>query len=142
MLGFPHRVIAWYLRTRFPFDPDAQYKRLLVVHPAVEKLLGKNAFGLQEIDVFQPIPERYELILSFNLLSLYYFTSDAISAGVRNLAASLSEGGFLIFGNWESVAAFQKKEGLLILRFRKGAWKSLGVENEIAAPSASQRGLQ
>jgi hypothetical protein len=46
-----HRVIAWYLRTRFPFDPDAQYKRLLVVHPAVEKLLGKNAFGLQEIDV-------------------------------------------------------------------------------------------
>jgi hypothetical protein len=141
VLAFPHRLIAWYLRRRFHFNPDAQYKRLPVVHPAVEELLGKSAFGLQEIDVFQPIPGRYELILSFNLLSLYYFTSDAISVGIRNLAAALSEGGFLILGNWQAVAAFQKREGSLVLRFRKGNWKTLGVENEIAAPSASQRGL-
>jgi hypothetical protein len=127
VLATPHRLIAWYLRKRFRFNPDAQNKRLLVVHPAVEQLLGKSAFSLQEIEVFQPIPDRYELILSFNLLSHYYFTSDAISVGVRNLAASLTEGGFLILGNWQSVAAFQKSEGSLIVRFRKGNWESLGV---------------
>jgi hypothetical protein len=127
VLAFPHRVIAWYLRKRFRFNPDAPHKRLLVVHPAVEQLLGQSAFSLQEIDVFQPIPDRYELILSFNLLSLYYFTSDAISVGVKNLAASLTEGGFLILGTWESVAAFQKSEGSLIVRFRQGNWESLGV---------------
>ena len=125
-LAFPHRVIAWY-RKRFRFDPDAPHKRLRVVHPAVEQLFGQSAFRLQEIDVFQPIPDQYELILSFNLLSQYYFTSDAISVGVRNLAASLTEGGFLILGNWQSVAAFQKSEGSLIVRFRQGNWESLGV---------------
>ena len=82
---------------------------------------------LEESSAFQPIPDRYELILSFNLLSRSYFTSDAISVGVRNLAASLSEGGLLILGNWESVAAFQKSEGSLIVRFRQGNWESPGV---------------
>jgi hypothetical protein len=129
VLAFPHRVVAWYLRKRFRFNLDAQYKRLLVVHPAVELLLGQGALSLQEIDVFQPIPGRYELVLSFNLLSRYYFTSATILIGLRNIAASLTEGGFLILGNWQSIAVFQKNEGSLIVCFRQGNWESLGIAN-------------
>ena len=76
-----------------------------------------------------PIPGRYELILSFNLLSRSYFTSEAISVGLRKMAASLTDGGVLILGNWQSIAAFRKIEGSLTICFRQGNWESLGIAN-------------
>jgi hypothetical protein len=129
VLAFPQRVVARHLQKRFRFDPDVHYKRLLVVHPKVENLLGRSAFSLQEIDVFQSIPGRYELVLSFNLLSRSYFTSEAISVGLRKMAASLTDGGVLILGNWQSIAAFRKIEGSLTICFRQGNWESLGIAN-------------
>lgn len=119
-LLFPHSVVAWYLRKRYRFSPDAGYRRLLVVHPEVQQLLGRSVFRLQEMDVFAPIPGRYELILSFNLLQRNYFPAHMIQAGTDNLAAALTEGGVLVMGNTESFVVLQKQDGLLIPRVREG----------------------
>lgn len=119
-LLFPHSVLAWYLRRRYKFNRDAECRQLLVVHPEVEGLLGQSALRLQEMDVFQPIPGRYELILSFNLLQRNYFPPEVIQTGVNNLAASLSEGGVLVMGNTESFLALQKRDGSMIMRLREG----------------------
>jgi len=121
-LLFPHSVLAWYLRKRHQFDRDAEYQRLLVVHPEVERVLGQTALRLQEMDVFQPIPGRYDLILSFNLLQRNYFPPEVIQAGIDNLGASLSEGGLLVMGNTESFLALQKQNGSLIPRLHEGSF--------------------
>jgi hypothetical protein len=121
-LLFPHTASAWYLRKRYRFKPGADYRRLLVVHPEVEPLLDQKAMRLQEMDVFQPIPERYELIFSFNLLQRNYFAPDVIQTGINNLAASLSEGGVLVMGNTESFVALQKQDGSLIVRLQEGSF--------------------
>jgi hypothetical protein len=97
-----------------------------MVHPEVEQLLGQGVFSLQEMDVFQPIPGRYDLILSFNLLGGAYFPADAISTGIKNLAASLSDCGLLIMGadfrGDVSFIALQKQDGSLVPRLREGNW--------------------
>jgi hypothetical protein len=119
-LLFPHSVMAWYLGKRHRFELGTEYRRLLVVHPEVEELLGQGIFHLQEMDIFQPIPGCYELILSFNLLQRNYFPPDTINAGVNNLTASLSEGGVLVIGNTESFLALQKQDGAMIPCLHEG----------------------
>jgi hypothetical protein len=119
---FPHRLATGYLRRRYRFRPDFEYRRLLVVHPEVERLLDQRIFQLREMDVFQPIPGRYDLILSFNLLHRNYFPAETIRAGVDNLAASLSEGGLLVLGNTDSFLALQKQNGSMVERLREGSF--------------------
>jgi hypothetical protein len=121
-LLFPHSIVGWYLRRRYRFEPRRDYQQLLVVHPEVEKLLDREVFRLQEMDVFEPIPGRYELILSFNLLQQNYFPAERIRAGVNNLAEALSEGGLLVMGNSESFLALQKRNGTMIPCAREGSF--------------------
>jgi hypothetical protein len=47
----------------------------------------------------QPVHDRYELILLFNLQQRFYLPADIIRVAVDNLAASLNEGGVLIVRN-------------------------------------------
>jgi len=121
-LLFPHSLVGWYLRKRHPFQPEVRYRQLRVVHPEVEKVLDRSIVQLQEMDVFQPVPGRYDLILSFNLLQRNYFPSDVIAAGVRNLSQSLSEGGVLVLGNTESFRALQKRGGTMIPCLSEGSF--------------------
>jgi hypothetical protein len=122
LLLFPHSLIAWYLRKRYLFEPHIKYQHLLVVHPEVEELLDHCIMQLQEMDVFQPLPGRYDLILSFNLLQRNYFPPDVIAAGVNNLSKSLSEGGVLVVGNTESFLALQKRGDMMIPCIREGSF--------------------
>jgi hypothetical protein len=114
LLSFPHSVIAWCMRKLYRFKPGKSYRRLLVIHPDVERVLDQGVCRLEEMDVFQPIPGRYEVILSFHLLQPGYFSPSTIEAGIKNLAASLSDGGLLIVGNAESYVAMQKQGDSLI----------------------------
>lgn len=118
----PHRLMAWYLRRRHRFAADPAYRRLLMVHPEVERLLGQGVFQLRQMDVFQPIPGCYDLILSFNLLHRNYFPAHTIQAGIDNLAAALSEGGVLVLGNTYSFLALQKVNGAMVTRAQKGSF--------------------
>ncbi len=121
-LLFPHSLAAWYLRKRHPFARGNEYQDLLVVHPDVEPFIEQGVCRLEEMDIFQPIAGQFDLILSFNLLQRNYFPADIIEAGVKNLAASLSEGGLIIMGNTESFTALQKQDGQLVARLQKGTF--------------------
>jgi len=121
-LLFPHSLVSWYLRKRYPFKPHIKYRQLLVIHPEVEKVLDQSIIQLREMDVFQPVPGRYDLILSFNLLQRNYFPPDVITAGVNNLSESLSDGGVLVFGNTESFVALQKRGDMMFPCVREGSF--------------------
>jgi hypothetical protein len=118
----PHTLAGWFLRKRHRFDAGKEYAELRVVHPEVERLLDRGVLHLQAMDVFEPIPGSYELILSFNLLQQNYFPRKVIDRGVGNLTAALSEGGVLVLGNTESFLALQKENGQVIPRVREGSF--------------------
>lgn len=120
VLAFPHAVVADCLRKFYRFRQNGDYRRVAVVHPEIEALLGSSPFRLSDMDVFRPIPGQFDLILSFNLLQLNYFPPDVIKAGVKNLTDALCEGGFLIMGNTEAYAVYQKEVGSLVLRLQEG----------------------
>jgi hypothetical protein len=119
--SFPHWVVAWLFRQRYRFEPKGKYQRLVVVHPRVQQILDQGVCRLEEMDVFEAIPGRYDLILSFHLLQRLYFSQTKIEAGIRNLGAALSEGGFLIVGNAESFTVYQEQNGSLVLKLRGGS---------------------
>ncbi|PWB83560.1 MAG: hypothetical protein C3F11_05945 [Methylocystaceae bacterium] len=119
-LLLPHSIAAWCLKKLYRFDPGAECRRLLVVHPEVEQHLGRGIYHLEVMDIFQPIPDNYDVILSFNLLQKNYFPPAVIAAGIANLASSLTEGGLLVLGDTDSFWALQKQDGSLITRLRKG----------------------
>ncbi len=118
----PHALAAWYLRRRHRLTQGTVTRRLRTLHPDVERLIAQGIFDLRELDVFQPLPGRYELILSFNLLQRNYFPADTVRAGVSNLAAALAEGGVLILGNTDSFLALQKEQGALVTRLQEGSF--------------------
>jgi hypothetical protein len=120
VLAFPHAVVAYCLRKLYHFRQNGNYRRLAVVHPEIEKLLGSSAFRLADIDVFRPIPGKFDLILSFNLLQLNYFPPDVIKTGVKNLTDALCDDGFLIMGNTEAYIVYQKMDGSLVVRLQEG----------------------
>ncbi len=120
VLAAPHAAIAYCLRKIYRFQRDGDYRRLAVVHPEIERLLGSSPFRLAEVDVFRPITGQFDLILSFNLLQLNYFPPDVIKIGVRNLTDALCDGGFLIMGNTEAYVVYQKQDGSLVVRLQEG----------------------
>jgi len=123
-LLLPHSVASWCLRKRYRFQNGNGCTRQLVVHPDVERLVAEGTFRIQVMDVFRPIPggERYDLILSFNLLQRNYFPPATIAAGVNNLAAALNEAGVLVMGNTESFEVLQKRSGVLTSLMRQGSF--------------------
>jgi hypothetical protein len=119
--ALPHDVMAWYLRKRYRFKSGAAYRRLLVVHPEVERIVGQGLCRLEEMDVFQPISDGYDVIISFHLLQQGYFPPEIIKKGITNLGAALSEGGLLIMGSENSYLALQKQGDALITRLHQGS---------------------
>lgn len=122
LLLLPHGLTAWYLRRRYPFDSTHRCEPLLVLHPEVERRIGDGVFQVARMDVFRPIPGRYNLILSFNLLQRNYFSPSTIARGVANLGAALDEGGLLVLGSTESFVVLHKCGGVLQEVLRDGCF--------------------
>lgn len=122
LLLSPHSFAAWCFQKLYGFDSDANYSRLLVIHPEVERRLSLGMYRLEVMDIFRSIPGSYEVILSFNLLQRNYFSTDIIAVGIANLSASLVEGGLLVLGDTDSFWAMQKQNGSMITRLRKGVF--------------------
>ena len=63
---------------------------------------------MRKCDVFSPIDDHFDLILSFNLLQRNYFPPARIKQGVENLGCSLNEGGVLVIGDTTTFAVYRK----------------------------------
>lgn len=76
------------------FDKD-KCKKIQLLHP---KLKGNENFMLQSMDVFEPIKNKYDLIICLNLLQSRYFDDSNIKKGTNNLLSALNENGVLVLG--------------------------------------------
>lgn len=66
-----------------------------LVYPPVEK---NPVFEASRINVFEPLTDKFDLIICMNLLQTRYFSRNMIELGNRNLISALSPGGYLITG--------------------------------------------
>jgi chemotaxis methyl-accepting protein methylase len=72
------------------------------------------------MDVFEPIKDAFDLIISFNLLQENYFSRERIEAGMANLRDALEENGLLIMGDTEAYSVSRKVNGELLVVKREG----------------------
>jgi len=82
---------------------------LSLVYPTVA---DSPVFSVRRVDVFEPISEKYDLIICMNLLQRRYFNEEKVLLGNSNLQKALTPGGFLLTGvtdNWQILA--QKDSG-------------------------------
>lgn len=86
-----------HLRKRLTgVQPDPGHTiRIPLIHPTAAAhplMTGCRA------DVFQPLTEKYDLIICMNLLQKRYFTEEQVALGIQNLKEGLAPGGFLLTG--------------------------------------------
>lgn len=66
-----------------------------LIYPPVK---DNPVFTLEKVNVFEPMQEKYDLIICMNLLQPRYFPQQMIDLGNQNLLESLNPGGLLLTG--------------------------------------------
>ena len=123
LLLLPEKVATARARKRHPFRGTRDLVPLRLVHPDVEPLLSEGVFSVRCCDVFAlTYREEFDLVLSFNLLQRNYFPQPQIELGLRNLAAALTEGGYLLTGSSDAFGIAQKRDGALVTLHQSGDW--------------------
>jgi len=99
----PKRLRPWLLRTTTAngLVPPADAERLAIVHPALDLGAPGSPFQLRRMDVFEPIGERFDLVICLHLLVSRYFSPRTIREGEENLSRALEVGGKLLVGSRE-----------------------------------------
>ncbi|GEM_PF-2937334 len=119
-LLLPLNLMSWYLKRKYIWADCNSYNPIVLVHPEVEEKLRDGVFSIRKIDVFKNIEEKFDVIISFNLLQKNYFPKRLIQMGIENLKNALNEDGLLIMGNTESFSVSKKSKGRLQLIEKKG----------------------
>jgi hypothetical protein len=120
LLLSPLDLVSRRLRKRFPYREDNGYSVITLLHPEVERRLAEGALCMRRMDVFEPIKDAFDLIISFNLLQENYFSRERIEAGMANLRDALEENGLLIMGDTEAYSVSRKVNGELLVVKREG----------------------
>ena len=113
-LLLPLDLVSWRFRKKYPYLHHNNYLAIALLHPDVESRLHDSVFRIRKTDVFQSIDEKFDVIISFNLLQKNYFPQELIRIGIENLKTALNEGGLLIMGNTESFSVSRKINGDLL----------------------------
>lgn len=119
-LLLPLRLASWYWKRRYAYRRDKSYRVIPLIHPDVESRVGAGSVTVRRMDVFKPIQDRFDIIISFNLLQRNYFPLEQIQAGVENLKNALNDGGLLIMGTTESYCVSRRIGGELRVVRREG----------------------
>ncbi len=92
-----NRLYTARLKKRYQ-EVKPETGRIIHIPLVYPSLLSNPRFRTARMDVFQPIGERYDLIICMNLLQTRYFSHIMIEAGIKNLKNALFPGGFLLTG--------------------------------------------
>ncbi len=97
-------VLPCILKKRIRFN-DSNLNRIPLIHPVIYHELNKRSelFQVQRLDVRNPLPGRYDIIICLHLLTDLYFNKREIKRYKDNLVSSLNPGGFLITGKISNV---------------------------------------
>jgi chemotaxis methyl-accepting protein methylase len=60
------------------------------------------------MNVFEPIDDRFDLVICMHLLVSRYFAQEQIERGIANLAASLAVGGSVVVGATEAFRVIRR----------------------------------
>ena len=119
-LFLPFNLMSWYLKKRYRRTDRTRADSIRLLHPEIERRLHDGIFSIRKINVFEPIREQFDLIVSFNLLQKNYFPRPLIQKGIDNLTNALSENGLLIMGDTVSFSVSMKRKGGLALIEKNG----------------------
>ncbi len=107
-----HAIRAWLLRTRVPDllaraeRGEADRRTVWLLHPRCRALRdGEPRFTFERRDLLEPASDRFDLIRAMNVLNVDYFSPDQHRQALRNLAASLVQGGLLVTGSNEDAGS-------------------------------------
>lgn len=96
--NLPKYLLPYLLKKRYKY-PEMGIIKLPMVHPVMAKLLEKKeVFFFERLNVFEPIPGKYDIIICMHLLTDFYFNEDEIRKAKDNLVSTLKPGGFLVVG--------------------------------------------
>lgn len=117
---WPVDMVSWYFKRRYRYAMTNNYYPVELIHPEIDGRLKDGVFKVAKLDVFKNIEDKFDMIISFNLLQRSYFPVGLIQLGVENLKNALNEGGLLIMGNTESFSVARKNNGGLLLIDKEG----------------------
>lgn len=120
VLLMPFDLLSWHLRRRYPYSLDNHYDEITLLHPEVEEKLKKGVISIKRTDIFMDIKDKFDLIISFNLLQRNYFPEKWIQTGIENLKNAINENGLLVMGSTESFSVSRKHDGQLLLLRKEG----------------------
>ncbi len=80
-----------------------------LIYPPV---IRNPLFHSSRINVFEPLDEKFDLIICMNLLQTRYFSRSMIELGNMNLAGALTSGGILVTGVTDSYRIIKTSETL------------------------------
>jgi hypothetical protein len=87
------------LKNKFKYQ-----EKIELIHPDFRNLLEKsNCFQIRNYNLFDEIPEEYNVIRAMNILHPGYFSKDQLSMIFNNIYNGLEMNGLLIEGSNESV---------------------------------------
>lgn len=116
----PFAVLSRYFRAKYAYAETSTNVPILLVHPDIAAEIGAGRLTAKKLDVFEPIGDRYDVILCFNLLLRHYFPPTRIASAIANLTDALHEQGLLIMGDETSYAVAQKRDGKLVFLKNEG----------------------
>lgn len=96
------------LQEQYLWQAAGDYASVRLLHPEVERAIRDGHMQLRKCDVLAPIDDRFDVILSFNLLQKTYFPDAQIVRGVENLGRSLNQGGILVVGDTTTFTVYRK----------------------------------
>lgn len=86
--------------------PSENVIKIHLLYPAAET---HPQIEIRRINVFEPLEEKYDLILCMNLLQSRYFSEEMVALGNENLRKSLNSGGFLVTGVTDGFTVMAQK---------------------------------
>jgi hypothetical protein len=85
-------------------QPDSDHViSISLFHP---EILKNQVFRTARLNVFDPVPAEYDLIICLNLLQTRYFSNEMIKKGIENLCSVLTPGGLLLAGVTDQVEIY------------------------------------
>jgi hypothetical protein len=119
----PKRLYPWLLKRRYSFDRSARMVPIPLVHPLVPLDTPSSPFRLRRMNVFEPLGDRFDLIICMNLLLRRYFGPYAIQRAVENLVAHLEPHGTAVLGGADGLRVLRVEETSGAVRSCCTSWR-------------------
>lgn len=107
--NLPKRIRPWLLEKRYRIAKRDELVPIPLVHPELQVGSSDTPFHMKRMNVFEPLDERFDVILCMHLLVKRYFTETAIEDATMKLARALHVGGTLVVGALEDATVIVRR---------------------------------